>query len=364
MELVYTDVNNAVYAAGFATAQDAYERAHHRLFDRLDWLSARLAGQRYLVGDTVTEADVRLFTTLARFDAVYHGHFKCNRHKLTELPVLWAYARDLFQTPGFGDTTDFVQIKRHYYVVHTSVNQRVQEPGGRPFGDGPSLRPPRRAVRPAPPPTSCTRNVLRGGCRRAPARAQSTATPHLRRAGGGRRPRPPDDEHDPDGTTAYDVPSDRCVVRIRGVPAADQHGLAHRLDGRPARRAVDRQQDPFRAAAAHAHPPQRGQGQSPAVGRPPGVNRPPRALRRRQLGRHERPVGLVPGGRERRMGIVDRIGPDRLHELPHPPRQPARQLDPRRGPGGRDAARANGSHPHVDITHRSAPRSSPVLVRP
>jgi len=74
------------------------------------------------MGDTITEADVRLYTTLARFDAVYHGHFKCNRNKLTEMPVLWAYARDLFQTPGFGDNTDFDQIKAHYYVVHHDIN--------------------------------------------------------------------------------------------------------------------------------------------------------------------------------------------------------------------------------------------------
>ena len=74
------------------------------------------------MGDTITELDIRLFTTLARFDAVYHGHFKCNRSKLTEMPVLWAYARDLFQTPGFGDTIDFVQIKQHYYLVHTDIN--------------------------------------------------------------------------------------------------------------------------------------------------------------------------------------------------------------------------------------------------
>jgi putative glutathione S-transferase len=105
------------------------------------------------VGDTITEADVRLFTTLARFDAVYHGHFKCNRQKLSEMPVLWAYARDLFQTPGFGDTTDFVQIKQHYYIVHEDINPTGIVPagpdlqcwltghgretlGGRPFGDG------------------------------------------------------------------------------------------------------------------------------------------------------------------------------------------------------------------------------------
>lgn len=101
--VVYTDVNNAVYEAGFAGTQRAYAEAYTRLFARLDWLSVRLERFRYLVGDAITEADVRLFTTLVRFDAVYHGHFKCNRHTLTELPVLWAYARDLFQTPGFGE---------------------------------------------------------------------------------------------------------------------------------------------------------------------------------------------------------------------------------------------------------------------
>jgi glutathionyl-hydroquinone reductase len=121
-EVVYADVNNGVYRCGFATTQQAYEAAYGRLWDRLDWLSERLSGQRYLVGDRITEADVRLFTTLVRFDAVYHGHFKCNRQKLTELPVLWAYARDLFQTPGFGDTTDFDHIKRHYYVTHEKLN--------------------------------------------------------------------------------------------------------------------------------------------------------------------------------------------------------------------------------------------------
>ena len=153
MELVYRDVNNGVYQCGFAGSQEAYDAAYDRLFDRLDWLTERLRGQRYLMGDTITEADVRLFTTLARFDAVYHNHFKCNRNKLSELPVLWAYARDLFQTPGFGDTTDFVQIKQHYYIVHTEINPTRIVPkgpdvsgwvaphgreqlGGRPFGDG------------------------------------------------------------------------------------------------------------------------------------------------------------------------------------------------------------------------------------
>jgi putative glutathione S-transferase len=158
-QLVYTDVNNGVYRAGFASSQAAYADAFAALFDRLDWLSDRLAYQRYLVGDTITEADVRLFTTLARFDAVYHGHFKCNRSKLSEMPVLWAYARDLFQTPGFGDTIDFDHIKRHYYCVHTTINPSGIVPvgpdlrgwltdhgrealGGRPFGDGTAPGPP------------------------------------------------------------------------------------------------------------------------------------------------------------------------------------------------------------------------------
>ncbi len=150
---IYTEINNGVYRCGFAGSQDAYSAAYDRLFTALDWVGDRLADQRYLVGDTITEADVRLFTTLVRFDAVYHGHFKCNRQKLSELPVLWAYARDLFQTPGFGDTVDFVQIKQHYYIVHADINPSRIVPdgpelsnwlqphgrealGGRPFGDG------------------------------------------------------------------------------------------------------------------------------------------------------------------------------------------------------------------------------------
>ncbi len=157
--VVFADVNNGVYRCGFAGSQGAYEKGYRRLFDRLDWLSERLERQRYLVGDTITEVDVRLFTTLVRFDAVYHGHFKCNRHKLSELPVLWAYARDLFQTPGFGDTVDFDHIKRHYYVVHADINPTRVVPagpdlsgwltrhgrealGGRPFGDGTPPGPP------------------------------------------------------------------------------------------------------------------------------------------------------------------------------------------------------------------------------
>ncbi len=156
---VYSEVNNGVYRCGFAGTQEAFDDAYRRLFAALDRLSERLSGRRYLVGDTVTEADVRLFTTLARFDAVYHGHFKCNRQKLSELPVLWAYARDLFRTPGFGDTTDFVQVKQHYYQVHGDINPTGVVPlgpdlsgwmephgrealGGRPFGDGTPPGPP------------------------------------------------------------------------------------------------------------------------------------------------------------------------------------------------------------------------------
>ncbi|MEU8170453.1 glutathione S-transferase family protein [Micromonospora sp. NPDC049004] len=122
MAEIHHDVNNGVYRCGFATSQEAYDEAFRALFARLDALSERLAGQRYLMGDTITEADVRLFTTLVRFDAAYHGHFKCNRSKLTEMPVLWAYARDLFQTPGFGETVDFDHIKRHYYGTHREIN--------------------------------------------------------------------------------------------------------------------------------------------------------------------------------------------------------------------------------------------------
>lgn len=153
MEGVYRDLNNGVYRAGFATGQAEYEAAYADVFRRLDALSERLAHRRYLVGESITEADIRLFTTLVRFDAVYHGHFKCNRHKLAEDPVLWAYARDLYQTPGFGDTVDLEHIKQHYYRVHAGINptgvvpagpdpsgwlapHHREELGGRPFGDG------------------------------------------------------------------------------------------------------------------------------------------------------------------------------------------------------------------------------------
>ncbi|WP_228389232.1 glutathione S-transferase family protein [Cumulibacter manganitolerans] len=153
MQRVYTEVNNGVYRCGFAGSQEAYDAAYDRLFVALDWLEELLTDRRYLMGEQITEADVRLFTTLARFDPVYHGHFKTNRNKLTEMPALWGYARDLYQTPGFGDTIDFQQIKAHYYVVHKDINPSGIIPkgpdlsgwltahgreqlGGRPFGDG------------------------------------------------------------------------------------------------------------------------------------------------------------------------------------------------------------------------------------
>ncbi|WGT47886.1 glutathione S-transferase family protein [Tessaracoccus lacteus] len=122
MHRVYTEVNNGVYRCGFAGSQEAYDAAYDRLFAALDWLEDRLATRRFLMGDAITEADVRLFTTLVRFDPVYHGHFKCNRQKLSEMPNLWGYARDLFQTPGFGENVRFDQIKQHYYIVHRDIN--------------------------------------------------------------------------------------------------------------------------------------------------------------------------------------------------------------------------------------------------
>ncbi|MBN9790761.1 glutathione S-transferase family protein [Pseudonocardia sp. TMWB2A] len=161
---IFHDVNNGVYKCGFASSQAAYDRAYDALWSRMDELSEHLSTRRYLVGDSITQADIRLWVTLVRFDAAYHGHFKANRHKLTELPVLWAYARDLFQTPGFGDTIDFEQVKQHYYGVHASVNPTGivpkgpdtagwttahgrEELGGRPFGDGTPPGPPPESER-------------------------------------------------------------------------------------------------------------------------------------------------------------------------------------------------------------------------
>lgn len=119
---VYNDVNNGVYRAGFATEQGAYERACKRLFETLDWLDARLQAHDFLVGDQLTEADWRLFTTLVRFDAVYHGHFKCNLRRIADYPALTAYLRRLYETPGVADTVHFDHIKRHYYYSHDMIN--------------------------------------------------------------------------------------------------------------------------------------------------------------------------------------------------------------------------------------------------
>ena len=121
-ERVYETVNNGVYKAGFATEQSAYEEAVNPLFETLDWLDRRLAGQRYLLGDRLTEADWRLFTTLIRFDAVYHGHFKCNRRRIVDFEHLWPYLRDLYQVPGVADTVHFDHIRNHYYQSHEQLN--------------------------------------------------------------------------------------------------------------------------------------------------------------------------------------------------------------------------------------------------
>lgn len=119
---IYHTLNNGVYRCGFAASQAAYDEAVAQVFDTLDWLEDRLSRQRYLAGDRLTEADIRLYTTLARFDLVYHSHFKCMRQRLVELPHLWAYTRDLYQQPAFATTTDFEHIRHHYYVSQRKVN--------------------------------------------------------------------------------------------------------------------------------------------------------------------------------------------------------------------------------------------------
>jgi glutathionyl-hydroquinone reductase len=121
-ERIYDTLNNGVYKAGFATTQSAYEDAVAPLFETLDWLEERLAQSRFLCEDTFTEADIRLFTTLVRFDSVYHGHFKCNIRRVVDYKNLWAYARDIYQIPGVAATTNFLHIKRHYYQSHKRIN--------------------------------------------------------------------------------------------------------------------------------------------------------------------------------------------------------------------------------------------------
>ncbi|MFT7185252.1 MAG: putative glutathione S-transferase [Pseudohongiellaceae bacterium] len=119
---VYDTINNGVYRAGFASSQEAYEKAFNILFDSLDWVESILSRQRYLVGDQLTEADWRLFTTLIRFDAVYVGHFKCNRKRIADYPAISAYLRELYQVEGVAETVNFEHIKTHYYKSHLTIN--------------------------------------------------------------------------------------------------------------------------------------------------------------------------------------------------------------------------------------------------
>ncbi len=119
---VYDTVNNGVYKAGFATTQEAYEEAVEPLFESLEWLDGRLSTRRYLLGEKITEADWRLFTTLLRFDPVYVGHFKCNRRRIVDFDNLWPYVRDLYQVPGVADTVHMDHIKSHYYGSHDTIN--------------------------------------------------------------------------------------------------------------------------------------------------------------------------------------------------------------------------------------------------
>jgi len=127
---IYDTVNNGVYKAGFATTQSAYEAAVIPLFQSLDWLEERLSAHRYLMGDQITEADWRLFTTLVRFDPVYHLHFKCNRRRIVDYPNLWAYVRELYQWPGVAETVNFDHITRHYHYSHESINPHRIVPVG------------------------------------------------------------------------------------------------------------------------------------------------------------------------------------------------------------------------------------------
>jgi glutathionyl-hydroquinone reductase len=119
---LYDGLNNAVYRAGFATAQAAYEEAARRVFATLEGLEARLAGSRYLLGERITEVDWRAFTTLVRFDAVYATHFKCNLRRIVDLPAVWGYTRDLYQQPGIAETVRLDEIKAHYYRTHPTIN--------------------------------------------------------------------------------------------------------------------------------------------------------------------------------------------------------------------------------------------------
>ncbi|MBT3270178.1 glutathione S-transferase family protein [Candidatus Poribacteria bacterium] len=129
-DFIYPSINDGVYRSGFATTQDAYDKAVAALFDALNRLEERLSERRYLVGRAITEADWRLFPTLIRFDAVYHGHFKCNIRRLIDYPNLYGYTLDLYQQPGVADTVDFDHIKRHYYITHDDLNPTQVVPLG------------------------------------------------------------------------------------------------------------------------------------------------------------------------------------------------------------------------------------------
>jgi len=145
-ERIYREVNNGVYRTGFATTQDAYEEAVVTLFEALDWLDARLSGSRFLTGEQLTEADIRLFTTMVRFDAVYHGHFKCNLKRIADYPALWRFTRDVYNLANVAETVNFEHIKRHYYESQTTINPTgvvplgpvidfaVPAPGRKPIG--------------------------------------------------------------------------------------------------------------------------------------------------------------------------------------------------------------------------------------
>ncbi|MDR0924067.1 MAG: glutathione S-transferase C-terminal domain-containing protein, partial [Hungatella sp.] len=121
-EILFHEINNGVYKAGFARSQEAYEEAYHLVFHRLDWLEERLGRSRYLFGDKITESDIRLYVTLVRFDVAYYNGFLLNRNLISDFPNLWGYVRDLYSQPGFGDTTDFEAIKKHYHLCAVSSN--------------------------------------------------------------------------------------------------------------------------------------------------------------------------------------------------------------------------------------------------
>lgn len=129
-DYIFHNINNGVYRCGFAGSQDAYEKAYADLWEALDWVEKCLGTQRYMVGDHITETDIRLFVTLIRFDPVYYSHFKCSRAKMAEMPNIRGYLQELFQLPGFGDTTDFTEIKQHYFMVHTEINPTKIVPVG------------------------------------------------------------------------------------------------------------------------------------------------------------------------------------------------------------------------------------------